>query len=574
MTGPFAWFIAHGLRNRMLRQARRLRSPRYAIAALVGALYFFLIFGGSQVDATIGRDWVALARMAGPLMLGLLASWWWLWGGHRYGLVLTPAETHLLLPAPVSRTQLIRFKILQAQPAILFSALLVTLVMRGTGLPWPMRLLSVWLLLATLHQHQIAASLVHAAAAEHGRYGLRRNIVAVVLFGIGFSTLVWSLFSAIGDMRAAGSLGFAGERLIAVLDEPGPRIVLAPFRLLLAPLVATSAGDWLLPAAGACVVLIAHYLWIVRTDAAFEETAAAVGQQRAEVTSAVRSGGFSRLQFARRKPAARTARSWLPLHPSGRGAYAIFWKNVLYSQRSIRSARSFMMVVIVVAVVVSMSGRDSGSGDMLRFVGIILLSLGAAVSLFGPFAIRNDLRMDLLHIDLLRTFPVPGRDLVAAEIAAATLTMCVPQIVLMTAGALVLTAGGVLDAMMAVVVIGTAVLLLPMLNALAVLVQNVLALLYPSWARLGGHDAGGMEVIGQNMIVMVGTLLILALCALPPLLVGALVGAPLTMLIGGGAILIGIAAAMLAAVAEVALIIMWLGRLYERTDPVAAGLLR
>lgn len=571
MSGHFVYFIACTLRNKLMRQARRLRSPRYAIAALVGALYFFFLFGGWRVDAQMGGTWVAIGRMAGPLMLGLLASWWWLWGGYRHGLVLTPAETHLLLPAPATRTELIRFKIMQAQPAILFSALLATLVMRGTGLPWPLRLLSAWLLLATLHQHQIAASLVHAAAEEHGRRGLRRNIVPVILFGIAFITLLWSLFGAVTDLRAAGSLGFAGERLIALLDEPGPRIVLAPFRLLLAPLVATSASAWLLPFAGAGSVLVAHYLWVVRMDAAFEETAAAEGQRREEITRAVRAGGLSRLRFARRKPAAKIAQSWLPLHPTGRSAYAIFWKNVLYSQRAIRSARWFIGVVIVVAVMVSMSG--SGSGDMLRFIGIVLLSLGAAVSVFGPFAVRNDLRMDLRHMDLLRTFPVPPRDLVTAEIAAATLTLCVPQLALIAAGAVLLAIAGVFGAGTAALITAAALLVLPVLNALAVLVQNVLALLYPSWARLGAPAPGGMEVIGQNMIVMVGTLLILTVCAVPPLLAGALVGAPLTMLIGESAILAGVAAAILAAIVEAAFIIMWLGRLYERTDPVAAGLL-
>jgi ABC-2 type transport system permease protein len=571
----FAYFIGRTVRNRAMRQTRRMQSPRYAIAALVGMLYFFFIFAMPSADAgTMGGTWIRAGRVAGPLLLGLLAAWWWLWGGHRFGLMLTPAETHLLLPAPLTRVQLVRFKIMQAQPALLFSAVFGTLVTRGTGLPWPLRLLSLWLLLATLHQHQIGASLVHAAAHDHGRRGLRRNAVPLALFGIAFMTLMWSLFGAVTDIRASGSLSDAAARVIALLEEPGPHIVLAPFRLLLAPTLATSAGAWLLPFATGCVVLLAHYVWVIRTDAAFEESAAAEGHRREVITTAVRSGGFSRVQFAQRDRSKKVAQPWLPLRSTGRSAYAIFWKNMLYAQRSIGTGRSVIGIVIMVAVIVSLSSSGSDTGDMLRFVGVILLSIAGALTLFGPFAVRNDLRTDLKHVDQLRTYPVRSRDLVAAEVAAATVTVSVPQLVLLAAAIAIFAAIGVLGAGTAVLLAGTAVLVLPLVNALAVLIQNVLALLYPSWIRLGEQGGGGMEMVGQNMIVMIGTALLLAVCAIPPILAGALVGAPLAMLIGELAVLAGVAAAVLAAATEVVLLVHWLGGLYDRTDPVAAGLLR
>lgn len=570
MNRHFAWFVSRALRNNLMRQARRLRSPRYAIAALVGLLYFLLIFGGWTVDDEMNGTWITVARTAGPLMLGLLASWWWLWGGHRYGLVLTPAETHLLLPAPLTRTQLVRFKIMQAQPAIVMSAILGTLLTRGTGLPWPLRLLSLWLVVATLHQHQIAASLVHAGAEEHGRRGLRRYLIPVLIFAIAFIVLVWSLFGAVMDVRASG-LDHAAERLTALLDEPGPRIVLAPFRVLLAPAVATSVGDWLLSFVAACAVLAAHYIWVVRMDAAFEETAAAEGQRREQMAAAMRAGGLSRLRLAQRGRTGKLGRAWLPLSPTGRNGYAIFWKNVLYAQRAARSAPMIVAFIVVVAIIVSM---NSGSGgNMVPVVGTILLTLGGLLSLFGPFAVRNDLRMDLKHLDLLRTYPIRSRDLAAAEIAASTITLSAPQVVLIAAGSVVMVAGGVFSTLIAAVTIGAAIFILPVLNALALLIHNLLALLYPSWVRIGAQDAGGVEVIGQNMIVMFGTTLLLAVAAIPPLLIGTLVGAPLTMLIGEPAAIAGLAAAELAAAAEVVLIALWLGRLYDRTDPATAGLL-
>lgn len=577
MTRHFVYFIGCDVRNRVLRQGRRLRSPRYAVAALVGVLYFFFIFGGwmpsGEAGDAIGGPWLQAGRTVGPLVLALLASWWWLWGGHRHGLVLTPAETNLLLAAPLTRTQIIRFKILHAQPAILFSAIIGSLLMRGTPLPWPLRLLSLWLLLATLHQHQIAASLVHAAAEEQGRRGLRRNIVPILLFGAAFGALVWALLHAVADIRANASVEFAGERLLALLAEPGPRLALAPFRLLLAPTLASGIADWLQPFGGACLVLLLHYVWLQRTDAAFEETAVEEGQRRDALLRAVRAGGLGRLRFARRDRKESIARPWLPLRPTGRSAYAIFWKNVLYAQRSVRTLRGMLFLILVVAMAIWIADGGTSGRDIIRFAAAALLGLAAMLTVFGPLGVRNDLRMDLRHLEQLRTYPVPSRDLAAAEVAATTITLTVPQLLLATAGLALLTALGTLRPAPAVLLFAGATITLPVLNSLAVIIQNLLALLYPSWIRIGGHDASGMEAVGQNMIVMFGTLLLLAILAIPPLAAGALVGAPLVVLLGESAAVVGVAAAVVAASAEAALLILWLGRLYDRTDPVTAGLL-
>ena len=45
MVGAFAYLIGTSARNRLVAQLKRIRNPRYAVAAIVGILYFVLIFG-------------------------------------------------------------------------------------------------------------------------------------------------------------------------------------------------------------------------------------------------------------------------------------------------------------------------------------------------------------------------------------------------------------------------------------------------------------------------------------------------------------------------------------------------
>jgi ABC-2 type transport system permease protein len=573
----FLYFMRCTARNQVRRQVRRLRKPRYAVAALLGVAYFYFILGGwsPRSDAAEpGAPFIAAARGIGPLFLGLIAAWWWLWGGHRAGLVLTPAETHLLVPAPLRRRALVRFKILQAQLPILVSAVIGTLFTRGAPLSWPLRLASLWVLLATLHQHQVAASLVHTAAEEQGRRGIRRHLLPVLLFGAGFIALIAALTRAIVEIRAAASLEFGIDRLVALMAEPAPRLVLTPFRLLLAPVLAETAAAWAPAFLLALGVLGLHYLWIQRTDAAFEEGAAREGERRDARMTAVRAGGLGRLRLSRFHRPRTLARPLLPLDLSARPAWAIVWKNVLYIQRIFRP-RSLLILTAALLLVLAptVAGSDSASDTMFR-LGIILVAGSGFFMVFGPLMVRNDLRMDLVNVQTLRTYPLAGRDVVVAAITAATLVVCAVQIPLMTSGIALLAVSGRVASATAVAVFGAAILGAPIMAALSVTIQNAIALLYPGWTRIGPADTGGMEAIGQNMLIMIGTILLLAVTLVPPVLVAVAVGAPLTLLTPALSIPAAAAAALVAAGGEVVLLGVWLGRLYDRTDPVAAGLLR
>jgi hypothetical protein len=112
-------------------------------------------------------------------------------------------------------------------------------------------------------------------------------------------------------------------------------------------------------------------------------------------------------------------------------------------------------------------------------------------------------------------------------------------------------------------------LLLVTLNGMSVAIQNATALMFPGWVRLGS-DSGGIEAIGQNLLVTLGALLALVLGLILPALAGALAGyffsfsTPLAIAASGvvSALVLGL---------ETAAMVKSLGWLFERTDPTALG---
>jgi hypothetical protein len=166
LLSAVAYLSAASLRNRVRVQLRRARSPRTVAAVLAGSVYvwWFLVrpanAGGAA--ALLADAW---APRVAALGLTALAVRWWLAGADPRALAFTPAEVHLLFPAPVTRRGLVAYKLLRAQLVILANTLIWTVILRGEGTElaaWR-RALAVWVLLSVLYLHRLGAALVTGA---------------------------------------------------------------------------------------------------------------------------------------------------------------------------------------------------------------------------------------------------------------------------------------------------------------------------------------------------------------------------------------------------------------------------
>jgi ABC-2 type transport system permease protein len=565
VRAALGYLIARSLANRVRRRLAQLRRPRYVVALVLGIGYFTLIFWPSSGGGAIGPE---ATHVIAALVIALFLAWSWLWGGYRNALALTPAETHLLLPAPLSRRALIAFKLVRAQPAILLSTVLLTVISQGGGAPWWLRLPALYVLLATLHLHQTASSLVHAAATEQGRAGARRNRVALVLFVAAVLLLGYALVDALPRLRAAPDVDALLTALGAALREPAARAALLPITLVLEPTLAGSAGRWLRAIGPALLVLALHVVWVFRTDAAFEEGAAAEGARVAAWKSAARQG--RRPQSARRRKRPRRSP---PVPAFGPPAIALVWKNAVTFVRGMRtSAVALVLILGMTALVAALAITESGGG-VADVVAVTALSVAGLLTVMGPLAVRNDLRHDLVRLDLLRTYPLSGRAVVAAEVASSALTLSVVQLAVLAVGLVAATGGARMrfDAAAAGAAFVAALVVLPTLNALALTVQNGLALLFPAWVRIGDVPPGGIEFMGQQLLSLFGALLLLGAGLIVPVAAAA---ATFALLAALHTVALAVAALVFAALlaAEVVALIALLGRTFDRTDPADAGI--
>ena len=268
--------LAGSLRQRLVR----LKRPKYLFGALFGGLYFygyfyrFLFLGQKNtprvpIGATpAGESVAALVLFAAVLVFA------WIMPGKRTALLFSEAEIAMLFPAPLSRRELIRYKLLTSQLGVFAFAVLMTLITgRGaTGSGW-LHLAGWWVLISFFSLHRLGASFALTRLMERGMANWQRRLALLAgVAALAGALVAWRHYApappALPTLRNAGALSAYVESVLLV--GPAPWLLL-PFRVMVRPYF---AADWpafahaLWPALG---LLVLHYWWVVRADVSFEE---------------------------------------------------------------------------------------------------------------------------------------------------------------------------------------------------------------------------------------------------------------------------------------------------------------
>jgi len=571
VAGAFLYLTWTSLRNRVAQRMRQSRNPRYALALLLGAAYFYFIFWRNPRSAhaepfpllTDGGHLFVL----GGLVLGAVSMW--LFGGASTALAFSQAEASLLFPAPVSRRQLVLYKLIRGQLPLLFNVLIWVLLLSAghPALPAWARGIGLWLLFCTISLHRLGSSLVRTSWAEHGRQGVRRNALSLAVFTLIVAGVAVSLARSMAPLR--GTAGFTARVavLTTAVSQAPAHYVLWPFAAVLGPVFATSIATWLAALPAALLVLLVHVWWVLHTDTAFEEAALAATAARAKKLDAMR--GIGRMGGGRsaavpRKPAGARGSTGIPLAPTGHPAVAIVWKNIACLRRTAQQ-QQLLAPILLAAVIGFVTGSKLGP---MAGLAVALLAFALVMVLMGPMMLRGDLRQDLQHLAELKTLPFSGATVVAAEVLSVSIPLAVVQTVALAAAAVVAQLGGLSWAppAMRIAILAGALPVLLAFNACSVTIQNGMPILFPGWARLGTAVPGGVEMMGQMILILGFYLVLLVLLLLVPAAM-AFVAIGTLKLTGPLAVAGTMVAGSAALAFELQGVMQLLGRVFERLEP-------
>jgi ABC-2 type transport system permease protein len=561
------YIIVCSARNRLSRRLRRLREPRYLIGAVVGAAYMYFAvlarIGGARRAAGRGRTPFFAAgglltlRAAGPALAGaallVIAALAWIFPTDSGLLDFSEAETAFLFPAPVTRRQLLIHRLLRSQLPLLFGAIVSSVFVPLTAIGARARFaVGLFVVLVGVRLYYTGVTLARARLMA-GDASARRVAwapLAVVLASVAtVATAIVRATAAAGT----GSLGRLTATLGSALSTGPASVILWPFVTLVRPLFALSYAEFLARLAGAIAVLMVAAVWVLRSDGAFQEASAQATARKAQTKA------------RRETPALRVRAVGWVLPASGRTEGLFLWKNGMKTLRG----TNVRALLILAGVVVAASARMSEIGARGPAAALCLMALLASTFsiLLGPQAMRSDLRGDLQHLELLKTWPVKAAAVLRGEMLwpAMLLTACAWFALLCGT---ILSAAAFPDLTLAwrLSLGAAAILLTPALVFAQLTAQNAAAVLFPAWIPIGNQRPRGLDAMGQRLILFAGVLLSLVVMVGPGAIAGGIIWFALFRFIGAMVLVPASSVCLVIVALEVILATEALGPAYERID--------
>jgi hypothetical protein len=250
------------------------------------------------------------------------------------------------------------------------------------------------------------------------------------------------------------------------------------------------------------------------------------------------------------------------LAPRGPAETAILWKNWLLLGRT--SRRGLVVAAIALGSFVTVIVVASGGVFDADVIGDVSMFFVVLAVLMGPAMLRIDLRHDLGHLALIKTWPVRGPVMIRGEILAPAIALSLSAAVAIVIGSALAPGllfmdqtGAGARAIFAI----SAVLAVTAVIVAQLVVHNGIAVSFPGWVELKpAAGAAAMEMNVRMMIVMYGALLVLAFVLVIPVAAAAAA----YFVAGGLLIPSAIFAALLLCESLAATEII--GRILDRTD--------
>lgn len=508
MIRAFFFVTVRSFRNRTRTRLKRLRNVRYLLSFLVGMAYFWFagirhLFGGRSLLQHGGLPVSAFSvDLAAVLVLFMMILAWAL-PKQSAGLAFSEAEIQFLFPAPITRRQLLLYKILRAQPQVFISAAVMTFLMfRGA------KFIGVWACFVALSIYFTFVALGRARLKLLGvGFLVRLPVIAAVAAGISY--LLWRTVD-LGAFRGMGAKLRPGRvpDLPALVHGPVADAILFVPRFF---------GQAVLPASipqllASCGILLAAALLFfelaARTNIAVEEASVHASEGAARRARLSEHGVGKQVTFRRIPPPFR-------IPARARPEVAIYWKNVT---AELRISSPWLLIMAVLALYFLGQSFYSPERELRAVMAALTLVLAAIFLLLGSSVFTQDMRLDLPRIELLKSYPISGERLVAAEIAGPLTFVAAVELMLLSVAAIIFRVADLpakLDFLGSPEFVVIALMLATPVCAAQLLIRNAVPILLPGWAMRAPDEQRGFNVMGQRLLMMAGNLLVLLFVLLP-----------------------------------------------------------
>jgi ABC-2 type transport system permease protein len=512
VIGTFLTVAFLTLKNRILQGLRRLREPRYLIGGIAGAAYFwFLIFrraAGAHTDngkliimKTLSVSPV-FADCAAVVLLLLMITAWAL-PADSGGLEVTETEIAFLFPAPLRRRDILLYKILRAQPQALFSALIMTVMgWWRNGL-----FLGVWSAISVLGVYFTLVSLGRARLRlMHVGFLARLAGVAAIMTG-----LYWIAKSEVSAINFKG-LKNAPQIMNALsvpFHKPLIRTILFIPRLIASAAIPPSFAMLAISVPIVLALGVGFFFIAAGLNVSFEEASIASSQKRAARKDRARGQRAGTFVMFRRAPAP------FKLQETGPVEVAVVWKNMIALVRN-----SIAWVVVFAAIDAFMLGIALWTHHTAAYTGfgMALLFMSCVFPLLAPTVFSNDLRLDMPRLEVLKSYPISGERLIAAEIASPLFVISILEMLFATSASIMMGMGEAnrFTKFVATPQFIVAVLLLTIpVCAVQLVIRNAIPVLFPAWAMRPKDEPRGFVMMGLRLVTLAGNLFVLAVALIP-----------------------------------------------------------
>jgi ABC-2 type transport system permease protein len=588
MIGALLYLRLTSLRNLVVYRISRLRQPKYLVGTAVAVCYIYFILlkrtgmQGGPASAAPGvasamNNVVVFICVAASALALIRIAFTWISPADNPGLRFSEAEIAFLFPAPVTRKTLIHFRLLSAQIAILFTSVLIVFFFRRFGSSGGSNLthaIGWWVILSIFDLHLNGTNLTLSRLKERGSGYVLWRTVAVAAIAAYAAAVVLSTMAFLKGLRpgAFARQGDLGSLIQGLAGSSPLQWLLLPFKVVFGPYFANGARDFGLALVPALGLLALHYYWVSNTEARFEEGSIALAEKRAATKAAALSGDFSKLGS---KPKARSGP--FPLSPQGPPEIAFLWKNLISMRSTLLNRRTVLLSLWVIICLsfglkpLLAAGARSNGADVYGLLIVMFCGIASAYTLLmGPQLVRQDLRNDLPNVDILKTYPIEGWRLALGELLAPATVLSLVLWLCIIVCAFAIDSQGAIEWLTPGVRV-TLVLCLgsvtPLLCLILLILPNSIMVLLPGWYQASRSRGGGIELLGQRLILGVGQLLIALLVAAPAAGAAALIILSSAWVLGAGpAIALSTAVVLAILAGEAAVGLWWLGDRFGKFD--------